>query len=390
MLAELKLYYKNIINNSIDGKGVSAANLSEIAKIAEDAITNVNKDRNDGLFPYRDLPYVEDSLERVKTLASNICDKFEHFAVLGGGISVLGGFSIAEAINPKQAKIQVYCDAFKPIMPEVMQWSSDKLAATLFNIVDLGEDQETTLQLFKLINNLIGERLGKDKISEHIILSTTATSGEPVDLCKSAGIKIVSLQADIKPNEATFAEGGLLTAAVMGVDTEMLLAGARAIDLRCGNEDFFRNPAAMIAVAIKIACHKNLTATLAPTIAGLDLLCYWLCRLWQESISNELPLKSIAFDKIFDKQLKKENDMALIISENISASQKLEDYLGLNIILEQADSYGIGQLAYLMQTVASIVGKLSDKELSQRLVSVLDRSKQDNAEDRQLSDKYII
>ena len=107
-MSKASLYYKNVSAEIIGQEhGISQSQFAELAERVKPAIAEVNKRREQGQTPYRDLPYNKDYPASVKEVASDIEGEFENFVVLGIGGSALGNIALQSALNPYMYNIEL-------------------------------------------------------------------------------------------------------------------------------------------------------------------------------------------------------------------------------------------------------------------------------------------
>ena len=82
---------------------------------------------------------------------------------------------------------------------------------------------------------------------------------------------------------------GLLAAAVTGIDIEEMLAGAAAMDERCKNPDYMKNPALFAAGAMYAAMDKGMNIhVMMPYADSLKFMADWYAQLWAESLGKNV------------------------------------------------------------------------------------------------------
>ena len=88
---------------------------------------------------------------------------------------------------------------------------------------------------------------------------------------------------------SVFCEVGLVTAAVIGMDIEKFLEGARDMDEACKNENLFENPA-MLNAALKFAAYQKYgrnIEVMMPYGDYLKSLSEWYIQLLAESLGKQ-------------------------------------------------------------------------------------------------------
>lgn len=211
-----------------------------------------------------------------------------------------------------------------------------------------------------------------------------------------------------------FCEVGLSTAAVIGIDIEKFLEGARDMDIACQNDDIWQNPA-MLNAALKFAAsekHGRNIEVMMPYGDYLKSLSEWYIQLLAESLGKQFnkdgkevcygrtPLVAVgttdmhsqtqqhqegALDKVvqFIKVDKWQND--LTIPNVFSEYKKLADISGVTMsgalevarqsnadalksnkrfnacfTLPELNEYHLGELMYLLAMSVAYEGELSN------------------------------
>ena len=200
-----------------------------------------------------------------------------------------------------------------------------------------------------------------------------------------------------------FCEVGLSTAAVIGMDIEKFLEGARDMDIACQNDDIWQNPA-MLNAALKFAAsekHGRNIEVMMPYGDYLKSLSEWYIQLLAESLGKQWnPLVAVgttdmhsqtqqhqegALDKVvqFIKVDKWQND--LTIPNVFPEYQKLADISGVTMsgalevarqsnadalksnkrfnacfTLPELNEYHLGELMYLLAMSVAYEGELSN------------------------------
>ena len=406
MPAKFKVYYKNIISDGIGSKhGITPQDLAMLAKKTEKVISDLNKDRNNGLTPFRDLPYIQDNLERITDLSTQITEKYENFVIIGVGSPALGNKAIHSALTPymynmneakcKKPKLFVL-DSIDPAKLEsFLAWIENKLEKTVFNVISQSGETPETLELFEIIKELLIDKFGKDRLKEHAIITTGTGKSRLSKIADDFELKKLIIPDEIPRQLSILSDAGLLSAAVCGIDIEQILAGARAMDIECSNEEFLRNPAAFTSAVSHFFFQRDKRENvILPAISSLTNLCDWYSHLWAETpntTDSAMPVKgmgSTATASQMQLYLDRKNDKfftfieiddykspsestennskaapvcSLLKRTMRSAQNELakEQRPNMKIVIDRINAYNIGKLIYMMQVIALICSKLS-------------------------------
>lgn len=294
----IKLYYKNVMRDVIGSEhGVSPQQFADLAQVTSPAILKVNDDRNDGLTPYRDLPYDQELLDRVNNIASQVKDECEIFVVLGIGGSALGNIALQTALNSymynlddtrrKGPRFFVFDNVDPVQFGCFLDWVEPYLDKTIFNVISKsGRTAETAAQ-FLVVREMLLKKYGKEGLKKHIIATTDKNDGTLRKITSDAGFRDLIVPDGVGGRFSVLSDVGLLSAAVCGIDISELLAGARSMDDVVGNEDFYKNPAAINAALNWHYYNRGKKiSVMMPYSHSLKDLSDWYRQLWAESLGK--------------------------------------------------------------------------------------------------------
>ena len=298
--SNIHLYYKNI-NETVIGPehGVSKDQMEQMAQKTTPLISKLNEQRKAGQTMYRELPYNEQYPKGVKELASQIQNECEIFVVLGIGGSALGNIALQTALNPylynidcnqrKGPQLFVFDNVDPVQFGSFLEWIGDKLDKTIFNVISKsGRTAETAAQ-FSVIRTMLAERLGVEGYKNHIIATTDTKAGTLRKITDEAGFRSLEVPDGVGGRFSVLSPVGLLSAAVCGIDIDALLSGAREMDKRVSDTDFYKNPAAINAA---INCHYydrgKPISVMMPYSYSLKDFSDWYRQLWAESLGKRV------------------------------------------------------------------------------------------------------
>ena len=420
--SKISLYYKNVTAEVVGAEhGISKAQFDELAQKTLPVIAECNKQRQDGVIPYRDLPYNKDYPASVKAVAEEIKDGCENFVVLGIGGSALGNIALQTALNPamynldekqrKGPRLFVFDNVDPMQLGSFLSWVGDKLDKTIFNVISKsGRTAETAAQ-FLVIRKMLLEAIGEEGFKKQVVATTDANAGTMRKIADEAGLRTLVVPDGVGGRFSVLSPVGLLSAAVCGIDIDQLLAGAAAMDELCSKEDFYANPAALnAAINWHFYNRGKPISVMMPYSYALKDLSDWYRQLWAESLgkTNDLegnevfvgptPVKALGTtdqhsqvqlyregpnDKLFTfLQVQNFSQEVVIGSEPAVApelgylsGQKMSKLLNseklateyallhdkrpcLTVLFDEINPYTIGQFIYLFEVTTSITGLL--------------------------------
>jgi len=300
---QINLYYKNV---TIDELGeehkITEMQLEDLATKTEPLISQLNKERKEGKTPYRDLPFETEISQQVKRLVAEIKDNYENLIVLGIGGSALGNIALQTALNPYMYNIDdkrrrgprlFVFDNVDPVQfSSFLDWIGDKLDKTIFNVISKsGRTSETAAQ-FLIIREMLLDRLGANGLRNQIVTTTNAREGTLHEITRDLGFRNLEVPDGVGGRFSILSAVGLFSAAMCGIDIDLLLAGARDMDARVSNEDFYKNPAAVnAAINYHYYNHGKKISVMIPYSYHLKDLADWYRQLWAESLGKAEDLK---------------------------------------------------------------------------------------------------
>jgi glucose-6-phosphate isomerase len=300
----ISFYYKNVAAEVLGSEhGITKARFGELAKKTTPLISQLNQSRKAGKVVYRDLPYRQEIGLNVKKIAAEV-KGCESFVVLGIGGSALGNIALQTALNPymynldeaqrKGPRLFVFDNVDPAQLASFLNWAGDKLDRTFFNVISKsGQTAETASQLL-VISELLSKKLGPGACKKQIIATTDPKEGALRKIADQEGYRCLEVPPGVGGRWSVLSEVGLLSAAVCGIDIDLLLAGARDMDRRTSGEDFCKNPAAInAAINWHYYNYGKPITVLMPYCYALKDLSDWFRQLWAESLGKEKNLAGL-------------------------------------------------------------------------------------------------
>jgi len=419
---EIKLYYKNVIADVIgEEHGITPEQLKGLAEKTSPLISKLNKEREDGETPYRDLPYNSRIAQEVRELVKELRGRCENLVVFGIGGSALGNIALQTALNSYMYNIDenqrtgprlfVFDNIDPPQIVSFLDWLGDKLDKTIFNAISKSGWTAETAAQFMIVCKLLLEKLGPDDCKKQIITTTDANQGILRRIANNAGFKSLIIPEGIGGRFSVLSAVGLFSAAMCGIDIDSLLEGARDMDTRVKCEDFYKNPAAInAAINYHLYNRGKKISVMMPYSYSLKDLSDWYRQLWAESLGkaedlagNEVhigftPVKALGTtdqhsqvqlyregpnDKLFTFLQVRNFDKDLSIGPSPDYAQELGFLAGkdlsellnnekrateyalleserpcLTVLFDRVNAYTVGQFIYLFEVTTSFTGAL--------------------------------
>ncbi|MDD8049666.1 MAG: glucose-6-phosphate isomerase [Thomasclavelia sp.] len=172
---------------------------------------------------------LNDVLETSSFIRNN-CDVF---IVIGVGGSSLGAKAITDAFKPyfKKSNPEVIflgSSLSSSYLKELLEYISDK--EVIVNVISKSGTTFETNLYFEYLYNELKERYSKDELTKRIIITTDEKEGSLRELVNKEGYKSFVLPSNIGGRYSVMTVVGLLPIAVLGIDIQMMIEGAKALD----------------------------------------------------------------------------------------------------------------------------------------------------------------
>jgi glucose-6-phosphate isomerase len=296
MPEEIRIYYKNVTSDIIGPEhGISKQQLKALAEKTSTLIEQLNQQR--GQTPYRDLPYNQDIPASVKAVIQQIKDRCDNFVVLGIGGSALGNIALQTALNPymynlddnqrKGPRLFVFGNVDPAQLGSFLNWIEGKLDKTIFNVISKsGRTAETASQLL-IVRQMLLDKLGPDGFKSQVVATTDANEGTLRKIADNTDLMTLEVPDRVVGRFSVLSAVGLLSAAVCGIDIDSLLAGARDMDKRVSDTNFYKNPAALnAAINYHYYNYGKRNSVMMPYCYALKDFADWYRQLWAESLGK--------------------------------------------------------------------------------------------------------
>jgi glucose-6-phosphate isomerase len=304
--SKIRLYYKNVAAEVIgDEHGITTAQLDDLAAETGPLISELNRQRAAGQTPYRDLPYNEKYPADVKRLAGQLEGECENFVVLGIGGSALGNIALQTALNPYMYNLDdaqrhgnprlFVFDNVDPVQfAGFLDWVEPHLDKTIFNVISKSGQTTETAGQFLAIRQKLEDTLGAGAPKEHIIATTDPKEGTLRKIADDIGFRTLQVPAGVGGRFSVLSPVGLLSAAMCGINIDLLLEGARDMDERVKSADFKKNPAAVNAAINRHYYDRGKRiSVMMPYSYALKDLADWYRQLWAESLGKRQNLAKV-------------------------------------------------------------------------------------------------
>lgn len=245
---------------------------------------------------WRALPYNQAAVvAELAEVGSRIRSQAENFVVLGIGGSALGSKAIFAACKharynelPAERRNGPRFYVEDNVDPDKLQALFDiiDIEKTVFHVISKSGETVETMSQFLIILQLLVERLGENYRSQ-IVITTDKATGIMKKIVDQYGFTSFVVPDGVGGRFSVLCPVGLLSAAVLGIEMDDLLAGARDMDVACSKPQLTENPAYLYALLYTMVMKKDVNiSVLMPYVEALSPLAEWYGQLWAESLGK--------------------------------------------------------------------------------------------------------
>jgi glucose-6-phosphate isomerase len=291
----LRLDYTNLMDAAVAG-GVTDAELAAAAETFRSAHEEVKEDHEAGRLGFIDLPINRRCVEQVDAYAASVRGRFRDVVVLGIGGSALGPIALRTALRPpgwnaladgeRGGLPQLHVlDNVDPLTISALLARLD-LRRTLFVVTSKSGGTAETMAQYLVVRDRLERTLGA--AADHLVFVTDADRGALRALARAEGIAALDVPDNVGGRFSVLSPVGLLPAALIGIDTARLLAGAGDMARRSATPVLAENPAGSYAVLqwLSHTAHGRGTHVFMPYSDALRDFAAWFVQLWAESLGK--------------------------------------------------------------------------------------------------------
>jgi len=296
----IRLDYTNMMAPPIDG-GITESEWREVASRFEDAHRGVADEHASGTLGFLDLPddralhqQTLDYVARVKVRAGELTD----VVVLGIGGSALGPIALRTSLRAPQwnllddaarggePRLHVL-DNVDPANISALLGRLD-LRRSLFVVISKSGGTAETMAQYLVVRARLNEVLGEAGARDRLVFVTDPQKGALRTIARNEKIAALEIPANVGGRFSVLTPVGILPAALIGIDTAGLLAGAADMRTRCASKVLGSNIAGTWAALQYLAdtSHGRPIQVLMPYSDALRDMADWFVQLWAESLGK--------------------------------------------------------------------------------------------------------
>ncbi|HEU4995504.1 MAG TPA: glucose-6-phosphate isomerase [Gemmatimonadaceae bacterium] len=291
----IHLDYTNMLAPAVKG-GIPAAAWRSAPRLFAKAQKQFHKRRDQGELGFLDLP-TDQALHRQSTdFAKRTRGRFDDVVVLGIGGSALGPIALRTALRKPfwnmldagerdmRPRLQVLDNLDPTTIAALLERL--ELERSLFIVISKSGGTAETMAQYLVVR----DRLDQAKIAaaNHVVFITDPSKGALRPIAQAQRIPALDIPPNVGGRFSVLTPVGVLPAALIGIDTTRLLAGAADMVQRCTADDLHANPAGLFAALQYLADSKSgkHIHVLMPYADALRDMAAWFVQLWAESLGK--------------------------------------------------------------------------------------------------------
>lgn len=287
--------FNNMLKAAVSG-GLTESELEPLRKRIPDVHAGILSKRQQNT--WRDLPFNQAEIVReIAAEGRRINENFDCFVVLGIGGSALGSKALFTALKhlkynelsaEKRGGARFY--VLDNVDPDAISALFDVVdpAKTCFHVITKSGNTVETVTQFMLVLQKLQETLGSH-FKSNVVITTDKEKGNMKRIADKYGFKTFIVPDGTGGRFSVLCPVGLLSAAVLNIDIDKLLAGAADMDKLCSSPDLEENPAYMYALLHCAAMKKGVNiSVMMPYAESLLNTAEWYAQLWAESLGKRV------------------------------------------------------------------------------------------------------
>ncbi|HKP48418.1 MAG TPA: glucose-6-phosphate isomerase [Gemmatimonadales bacterium] len=294
----IKLLYGRMLQENLDREhGLHRAELQTLSGRFPSVQDEVRRRREAGDYGFYKLVDQGPTVRAIRTFAEGLGQAHDHVLVLGIGGSALGTKALLNALRPPAwNELDDEAREFFPRLTVLENVDPTSVAAALqridprrvlVNVISKSGGTAETMAQYLVVRAWLEDALGAAAY-RHLVFTTDPSRGALRELAQRDHIATLDVPPDVGGRFSVLSPVGLLPAALVGIDIEGLLQGARLALERAEESDLLRNPAALYAALHHEAdvSHGARIHVLMPYTDRLRELAEWYRQLWAESLGK--------------------------------------------------------------------------------------------------------
>ncbi len=292
----IRIDYTNMLAGAVSG-GIPTDAWEAAARDFAATHAAVRQLRGTGVLGFLDLPRDKALHDQSRTFAKGTRGKFDDLVLLGIGGSALGPIALHQALNTRdwntlakkerrgKPRLHVLDNVDPGTIAHVM--ARVKLDRTLFLVISKSGGTAETMAQYLIVRGALNAQLG-DRAREHLVFVTDPENGALRDIARHERVAALDIPPNVGGRFSVLSPVGVLPAALLGIKTTPLLAGAADMEKRCRAATLRENPGAVFGVLQWLADTRAGRGihVLMPYSDPLRDIAAWFVQLWAESLGK--------------------------------------------------------------------------------------------------------
>ena len=292
----IRIDYTNMLAGAVSG-GIPTQAWEAAQQDFRAAHAAVKQLRGTGVLGFLDLPRDRALHDQSRDFAKQARGKFDDVVLLGIGGSALGPIALHTALNKRDWNtLTKKARSNKPrfhVLDNVDPGTIADLLGrivldrTLFIVISKSGGTAETMAQYLIVRGVLNERFG-DAAREHLVFVTDPEKGALRDIARHEGVPALDIPPSVGGRFSVLTPVGILPAALLGMKTTQLLAGAADMEKRCRSATLRENPGAVFGTLQWLADTQlgRGTHVLMPYSDTLRDIANWFVQLWAESLGK--------------------------------------------------------------------------------------------------------
>ena len=291
----LRIDYTNMMGDVIPD-GVDASDWAAAPERFRRAHAAANARRDAGELGFLSLPDDAVLHKQSPDFAVSSRGKFDDVIVLGIGGSALGPIALRtallapdwNALDGAERDSRPRMHVLDNVDPHTISALLDRLdlERSIFVVISKSGGTAETMAQYLVVRERLTQHTKNP--AAHLVFVTDPKNGALRQIANAEGIPALDIPPAVGGRYSVLTPVGILPAALVGMDTQQLLAGARDIAGRCTGADLATNPAGVFATLQHLADTKlgRHIHVLMPYSDPLRSVADWFVQLWAESLGK--------------------------------------------------------------------------------------------------------
>ena len=281
------------------GAGIPPDRLAALAARFPEVRDGVRRRTAEGEYGFTALGAQDAVVAELTRFAQGIGQAHDHVLVLGIGGSALGARALLAALrgpdwNERDDEAREYwprLTVLDNVDPATVAAALRRIdpRRVLVNVVSKSGGTAETLAQYLVVRAWLEEALGPGA-TRHLVFTTDPERGALRALARREGIPVLDVPPGVGGRYSVLSPVGLLPAALVGIDVDGLLRGARRAVAAAEAEELAANPAALWS-GLQWTADTGLGRRIHVLMTYSDRLRAlgdWFCQLWAESLGKRL------------------------------------------------------------------------------------------------------